>query len=226
MKRTEEAKLFHFLGVVPARLHIRNDLHIARKVWHMVTGLIIVLCYMAGIQQPAAIVILGAVLCLDLIVESSRLRSSIFNDKILKFMGPIMRTHEIKQMSTVPHYLCSAILAIAIFPKPVAILSILFLAFGDPLASFFGILYGSKGPRFSNGKTLIGTLAGVVTCSLLTFMYLCSSAPSDGTLLVLTLVGGLAGGMAELLPFDIDDNFTIPMISGFALWFAFMATGI
>ena len=46
------------------------------------------------------------------------------------------------------HACAAALLTIAIFPKPIATLSILYLALGDPIASLFGILYGGKGPRF------------------------------------------------------------------------------
>lgn len=227
MKRTTaDAKLNHFFGGFPVRFHIRNDLHLARKIWHLIMGLVIVCVYMSGISRSAGIMILGSVLGLDILLESIRLRNTAWNERLLRFWGPVMREHEIKQFSTVPHYVSAAIIAIGIFPKPVAILSILYLACGDPIASFMGILYGHKGPRFSNGKTLIGTLAGVSVCICVTFIYLKSLAIADTTVLAISLIGGIAGGMVELLPFDIDDNFTIPVVSGFILWLAFMVFGI
>lgn len=226
MKRTAEAKMAPFFGGVPVRLHFRHDLHLVRKTWHMVMGLIIVYCYLAGTSRSTAVMILGSVLGFDLLMESTRLRSSAFNEKMMRFWGPFMRAHEVHQMSTIPHYLSSTILAIGIFPKPVAVLSILYLACGDPIASFFGILYGHKGPKFKCGKSLIGTSAGVTVCALLTFFYLKGLSVSNGPLIALSVVGGLAGGMAELLPFDVDDNFTIPVISGFVMWLAFMIAGI
>jgi dolichol kinase len=225
MKRSAEAKMT-FLGGLPVRLHFRNDLHLARKAWHMGRGLFIVLCYMLGTPQSNAILILGFFLGLDLFLENLRLRSSVFNDKIMRFMGPFMRAHEIKQMSTVPHYLSSVILAIAIFPRPIATLSILYLACGDPIASLFGILYGHKGPKISANKTLIGTSAGIFVCAFVTYFYLNTLSFSNSNILVMSVVGGLAGGLAELLPFEVDDNFTIPIISGFVLWLAFMVMGI
>jgi dolichol kinase len=226
MKRTAEAKMIHLLGGLPVRLHLRNDLHLVRKAWHMFMGLLIVYCYLAGTTRPSAIMILGSLLGLDLIVETTRLRSGAFNEKVLKFWAPVMRSHEVNQMSTVPHYISSVIIAIAIFPKPVAVLSILYLACGDPIASLCGILYGHKGPRLPGGKTVIGTLGGIAVCFLLTFVYLKTLLVPDTALLLISLVGGLAGGMAELLPFDVDDNFTIPIISGFVLWLAFMLVGV
>ena len=209
-----------------AKLHIRSDLHLARKAWHMVMGLVIASIYMSGISKNSGVMILASCLFFDLILENARLRSPVVNEAVLRFWSPFMRFHEMNQMSTVPHYLASVTLAMAIFPKPVAILSILYLACGDPIASLTGILYGHKGPRFSNGKTLIGTLGGVTVCALVTFIYLSTLSVSVGAILGLTLIGGLAGGMAELLPFDVDDNFSIPIISGFVLWLAFMLIGL
>ncbi len=226
MKRTAEAKIHPFYSELPIRLHFRNDLHLARKAWHMIMGLVIVFCYLNGTSQGSAILILGSVLGFDLILETTRLRSSTINQKILKYWGPIMRSHEINRMSTVPHYLSSVILAIAIFPKPVAVLGILYLACGDPIASLFGILFGHLGPRFKSGKTLIGTMAGILVCSFISFIYLKTLSISAGAILTISLVGGLAGGMAELLPFEIDDNFSIPIVSGFVLWLAFLVIGL
>jgi dolichol kinase len=75
---------------------------------------------------------------------------------------------------------------------------------------------------------LIGTAAGVGACALVTLIFLkVYPVPvSDGAWLALSVVGGLAGGLAELAPFDMDDNFTIPMISGFVMWLGFIALGL
>lgn len=226
MKRTAEAKIGHFFEEAPLRFHFRNDLHLARKAFHFVMGLVIVYVYASGISRSTGVMILGSVLGFDLFVEGLRLRNPSVNQKLLRFWGPIIRSHEIRQLSTVPHYVSAALIAVALFPKPVAILSILYLACGDPIASLFGILYGHKGPRFASGKTWIGSAAGVLTCTLITFFYLSTLGVSESALWTISLVGGLAGGLVELLPFDIDDNFTIPVVSGFVLWLAFMIFGL
>jgi dolichol kinase len=44
--------------------------------------------------------------------------------------------------------------------------------------------------------------------------------------LILSLVGGIAGGTAELLPLEVDDNFSIPVVSGFVLWLTFIVLGL
>jgi dolichol kinase len=38
----------------------------------------------------------------------------------------------------------------------------------------------------------------------------------------MTLLGGFAGAVAEALPLDIDDNFSIPVVSGFIMWAGFL----
>ena len=210
----------------PVRLHMRTDLHLARKGWHMLMGLVIAFVFLSGMKVGTAVVTLGTILGFDLLMETARLRIPAVNDAIMRFWGPFMRASEMERMSAIPHYLAATILAIAIFPKPVAVLSILYLACGDPTASLFGILYGHKSVRLANGKSLIGTLAGVLTCALVTFIFLKTVPVSDTALLTLTVVGGIAGGTAELVPLDIDDNFTIPVISGFVLWLAFILLGI
>jgi dolichol kinase len=226
MKRIAEAKLNHFYSELPFRMPVRQDIHLARKIWHMGMGLFIAYCYLAGTTQSTAVLLLGFFLGLDLLLERMRLRNQSVNQAVMKAMGPFMRSSEVRSMSTVPHYISSTLLAIAIFPKPVAILAILYLACGDPIASLIGILYGHHGPRLPRGKSLIGTLAGVGTCALVTVIYLKALAFPNTAAWVLAAVGGLAGGLTELLPFDVDDNFTIPVVSGFILWLAFILIGI
>ena len=80
--------------------------------------------------------------------------------------------------------------------------------------------------RLASGKSLIGTLAGTVTCAIVTFIFLTNLQLSDGVVLTLTAIGGLAGGTAELFPLEVDDNFSIPIVSGFVLWLAFILLGI
>lgn len=227
MKQSDEAKLMSIFAGFPVRLQFKSDLHLARKAWHMIMGLVIVYCYLAGMSRSSAVLVLSCFLGADLLIELSRLRIPSVNEAVLKYWGIFMRTHEVTKMSTIPYYISAAILAIGLFPKPVAILSMLYLACGDPVASFVGILYGHRGPKICEGKTLIGTLAGVFSCFILSFIYL-KTVPglTPEALWIVSLVGGLAGGTVELLPLDIDDNFTIPVISGFVVWAVFLLFGI
>jgi dolichol kinase len=96
---------------------------------------------------------------------------------------------------------------------------------GDPVASLFGIRYGDLSVRFYNGKSLIGTLAGILACGGVTWFFCQSYTSSMSQALVLTCVAGLSGGLAEMLPMEIDDNFTIPVVAGFFIWLIWMVMG-
>ncbi len=210
----------------PDRLHVRNDLHLARKTWHMFMGVAMASVYFAGMSTHVAVLILTLALGISVLVEFSRLNVPSFNEKVVRCWGPIMRSCEVNRVSGIPFYILATLLSIGIFPKPIAILSILYLAFGDPVASLFGILYGKYGMRFSNGKSLVGTLAGIAACSLVGFFYLRTLSLPSTAYLSLVLLGGVAGGVAELMPFDMDDNLSIPIVSGFVLWLGFIIFGV
>lgn len=190
-------------------------------------GLLMVAAFLSGLDQSTAVAILGTLLGVTLFLETARLRIPSVNDAVIRFWGPIMRGSEVSRMSGTPYYLGSALLAVGLFPKPIAALSLLFLACGDPMASLVGVLYGKHGPRFGNGKSWIGTMGGIATCMGISLVFWNAVPGIHGAdFWALVVLGGLAGGLAELVPWDIDDNFAIPVISGFALWLTCLALQI
>ena len=208
------------------RLRLRKDLHLARKVWHCGMGLFMVFIYLIGTPKLVCVLLLLSGLAFTLTLEYGRLRFPRLNEWAIKAMGPLMRKSEVSKVSGTPFYVGSVLLSVIIFPKSIAILSILFLAIGDPISSVFGILYGDLGPRFSNGKSLIGTAAGMGICCLITFVYFVMNQNTIGASALIALAGGIAGGGAEMIPLDIDDNFSIPLVSGLALWVTYLFVGI
>lgn len=209
------------------RLHARQDLHLARKLWHMLMGLLMVAVFLSGLSRLSATLILGSLLGINLWVETARLRNPKFNEAFVRFWGPIIRNCEVNRLSGTPYYLGSALIVVALFPKAIAALSLLFLACGDPMASLVGILYGKRGPQLGNGKSWIGTAAGILTCSAVSLIFWNTFPAIRGfELTLLVLLGGLVGGLAELAPWDIDDNFSIPVVSALALWLICWTLGI
>lgn len=204
-------------------LRHRSDLHLARKFFHMqgaVTFLVPYLFFDFSKETMAAI--LGVVLALVMSIEYSRSRWEWVNGIAVKVMGPVMRDTEVNTLTGIPFYMASCLFAYLIFPKHVTVLAILYLAFGDPSSSFFGVLYG-KNKIFPN-KSLQGTLGGFGVCALATFAYLYWQGFPHNMILLLSLLGGFCGAVSELLPLNVDDNFAIPVVSGalmtLALWSA------
>lgn len=208
------------------RLKLRNDLHLTRKIFHCGMGVAMVLCYGLWMSKPIAVTTLLVAFVFFTGMEYARLKSEGLNNFAIKVMGPVMRSHEVTKISGTPFYVGSVLLSVIIFPKLIAILSILYLAFGDPISSIFGILWGDLGPRFGNGKSLIGTAAGMGICCVITFVTMILNDIPAGPASLIALAGGLAGGGAEMIPLEIDDNFSIPIVSGLALWVTFLIFGV
>lgn len=144
-----------------------------------------------------------------------RLKVSAMNSFVLKLMGPFMRKSEATEMSGLPFYALGVGLSLFFFEEKIAVLSILFLIFADPLSSYFGIRYGTD--KILPNKSTQGTVAGFCICYLITLLYgLHYSEPSIG-LLSFALFAGLCGALSELMSVFIDDNLTIPVISGAGL---------
>lgn len=190
-------------------------------------GLLVASIYwFSGMSAFVGVVILGSLFLGSVLIETARLRIPTFNKQVLRVMGPFMRAHEANAPSALPHYILSSLICVGIFPQPIAVLSILYLAVGDPTASLFGILFGHRSIRFSNGKSLVGTLAGIGVCFLVGLLFLLSLGFPLSSVFVLSVVGALAGGLAEHLPMELDDNLSIPVISGFVLWLGFILFGL
>jgi len=105
-------------------------------------------------------------------------------------------------------YALGIIMPLIIFPEPIGYVSLTVLTLGDGFATIVGERYGRRHVPFNKVKTLEGSLCGLLPA----FM---------GSLLFITplraLVASLSGMIAEILPLPLNDNLTIPLVSGLAL---------
>jgi dolichol kinase len=186
-------------------------------------GLLVPYLYF-GASRELMVAVLGILLGVVMSVEYARTRWGWVNNIVLIFMRPLLRDTEVRGLSGIPFYIASSLFAFLIFPHHIAVLSILYLALGDPSSSFFGVLYG-RSKLFPN-KSLQGTLGGFMVCALVTLVYLWLTGLAQEKIAVLVLIGGFAGSLAELLPLNIDDNFSIPVVSGGIIYLAFWMADI
>ncbi len=197
-------------------LALRSEIHLIRKLWHMGTGLIGLSVYnqleLEARQMGMFLLILGIA---ALIVEFSRLNFPVINTIVLKFMKPFMRESERSSLSGFPFYALGAAISLLLFSEKIAILSILFLIFSDPISSFFGILYGKD--KIITNKSVQGCVAGFLVCYSLTFLYGSYFYKPGIDLLLFSIIAGAIGTISELCSVVIDDNLTIPVLSGLGL---------
>ena len=104
-------------------------------------------------------------------------------------------------------FLISTFILVLLFEIEIATVSLFFLVFGDMFGKIFGLAYGRHKIL---DKTLEGTLAHLG--AVLLFGYILYNT-LDISLVVL-IVGGITSPIAELLPIGVNDNFTIPIMSG------------
>lgn len=199
------------------QLSARSDLHILRKIWHILCGVSVLATYYISGQD----IMYFGWFCISVAVggftvDLVRMRFDNVNQIVLKVLGPFMRKSEESGFSGLPFYALGAGLSILFFSKHIALISILFLVFADPIASFVGVNLGKD--KILPNKSLQGTMASFFVCYLVSFLYIAELGVENFNLIVFSLCAGVVGAISELASaFNIDDNLTIPVISGAGL---------
>ncbi|MGQ9507760.1 MAG: diacylglycerol/polyprenol kinase family protein [Thermodesulfobacteriota bacterium] len=125
------------------------------------------------------------------------------------FFGRVLREEEERNLMGSTYFLLSSILTILLFPKQIAIVSLLILILSDTAAAIVGKSFG-KIPIFK--KTLEGGGAFLCTSLLIVWIYPDIDRFSGS-------VAALVTAIIELLPLPIDDNLTIPLVAGAMMFF-------
>ena len=178
---------------------------VKRKTFHFLT-IIYILAYWF---VPYRTVMLAMSLLLVIVILGEVLRklNPKFNIWILEILGGVHRKEETNKVSGLPWTLSGSILTMAIFSdKPVVMLSLLYLAFGDAAAALFGKKYGKR--KILGLKTLEGSLACFAICLILGLFFFNFK---------IALLGALLITIIELIPWPLNDNFWIPLVSSAAL---------
>ena len=198
-------------------LHKRSDLHLLRKLWHISTGSIgLFLFFRSELDTFTWAVVALLIAVTGFTMDLIRARNHTLNYLILKVMGPLMRRSEKEGMSGLPFYALGISLSLFFYKRELAVISIMFLVFSDPISSFFGVLYGKD--KILPNKSLQGAVAGFFTCYLITLFYCMNVTEISSSLLIFAVLGGVIGSLSELVSaFNVDDNLTIPVLSGLGL---------
>jgi dolichol kinase len=133
------------------------------------------------------------------------------------FQGMIDRLQRRSEKEGLPlkgaiFYLLGAFLAVLLFRKEVAIAAILILAFGDSVSRIVGP-YGYVRHPFNNERFMEGIIAGGFLASVIAAQFVSASAAVLGAFVAMML----EGLDIEINNFKIDDNLTIPLVSGIVM---------
>ena len=209
-------------NLTPSGFKNRSDLHVARKVWHVAAVFFIFTCWIF-FPYWLSIVVLSLFWLVFISTDIARQKNPQLNLKVTQFLRPIMRSTEISKLAGTTYLLTGVFLIVILFNHGVVSLSLLFLAFADPIASFIGIKYGKD--KIFGHKSVQGFVAAFVVCAILTSLFLTYHAVPEHVL-VMSLLSGLVGAMAELIPIGkLDDNFSMPVLSSIGLTILFYFFG-
>ena len=182
-----------------------------RRLFHLIAGSTIPL---AGIFAPereflAALVVLavGAV-----VLDLSRFGVGPLNRVYMRWMAPLLKGEEVSRMTGATHMLMASCLVFWLFGKEVAVPVMFYLSLGDPVAAIVG--RRMPGPRLA-GKSPGGTVAFAITGSAVAAVLVLSGAVGHHWGL---WAGAGIAAVVELAGIPPDDNLTIPLIAGAAMW--------
>lgn len=193
----------------------RSDIHWARKIWHILGVLLLFIIFQIlpiKIAQVGFVILTVVFVAIDVL----RKRNTQINTFFVHIFKPIMRQHEINSYAGTTFLFLGVMILVLLFQPMVVSLSLLFLAFADPFASYFGIRFGKD--KIYGEKTIQGFMAAYFICATLTIGYLVYQGFSLDRVLLVGVLAGLLGALAELIPIaKLDDNLTIPVVSGMGL---------
>ncbi len=221
-----------------------DKIHIARRVQHAATGLVLIVISYIIPPYPFGCILLLLSTAAFYIVHKKRLDDPKWDDWYLEKFGSLLRNHERgeweqckrrrKSTPALPgafYFLLGAALSTFLFPATVARTSVLVLSVSDPVAGLVGSWFTGKGcniawrqllPRFNaakGGPSVAGSLGFVVSTILCTY----------GSNVLLSFYSrlciGVVASMTEAvggryLPFIgtmADDNLLIPIVVGFLI---------
>ena len=156
------------------------------------------------------IMFLSAMLIFCFFIEILRIKNSFISKFFERYLSFMMRSFEKQGSITGSTWVfAGALITIILVPQPFSLLSLFFLAFGDTLAA----LVGMKFPFIKIGnKTLSGSFACFIMCF---FVGLILNFEVN---LKIILIGAFTATIAELISIKINDNVSMPVLSGCAMY--------
>ncbi|MFX1497791.1 MAG: glycerol-3-phosphate acyltransferase [Promethearchaeota archaeon] len=158
-------------------------------------------------DKSVALTIIGIIGLCFIVLDITRFLHKQTNLVLTTKVKAMFRKGEERKFSSMTLFLVAAFITFLLFESSIAITALTFLIFGDIFSKVFGLAFG-RHKIFE--KTLEGTLAyygAVLICGF--FLYTTLGIP-----LVVLIIGGISAPLIELFSFQINDNFTVSLVSG------------
>ena len=187
-----------------------------RKSIHLCSLSIPIVYYF--ISRPTALTILVPLTALFALSDIARLLHPATGRLYNQYFGFLLRGHEQnehgKRLNGATYVLLSATLCVLIFPKVIVVTAFTILIISDTSAALIGRKFGKR-PFLK--KTLEGSTAFFVTALIVVAV-----APKIGNFAGEYLIGAAAAFLGAIVEAvsnnEIDDNLSIPISVGTAMW--------
>ncbi len=181
-----------------------------RKLLHLLAVFIPVGYYLWPSEAQAKALLVGSMI-VAIAVDTFRLGEPRYRNLLHSLSGELIRPGEKTNLLGSTCLLISSAITVFLFSKEVAVAALCFLIVGDTVAALVGRRFGRI--HLFGRKTVAGSLALFVSTvgvgSLIPGL-------SGGTV----LAGAVVAAVVEALPLPLDDNFSIPILSGVAMTLA------
>jgi len=181
---------------------------LGRKAIHIISSVFPIAYLFLSKEIILSIVIPAAVL--TVIIDYGRRHFEWMHTLFHFFFGYVMREDENinKTLTGGSYVMIAEVVAIIIFPKPIAIAALLTLSIGDSAAALVGRAIGTH--RIYLEKTWEGTIAFWVVSTVIVALI-------PGIPVWAAMISSAAAALVELFLNKIDDNIFIPLASGSVL---------
>ncbi len=206
----------------------KKSIQWGRKFAHAALGMAFLYIFIySGFPQTVIWSIAGAYLIWSFSLETARHMNPRINEWVCKAFRPIMREREKTRVNSAIFYSISMAIVYFGFPTEVTVLTMLFIALGDPAAGIVGIYWGRK--KLTQHSSLEGSLACFAVCALSAAIcgaFLFEVSLGFFPLVLFAGLCGLVGAVAETSFKKFDDNLVMPLLSAPALWVLMQVFGI
>ena len=171
------------------------------------------------LPKTPSLLILGPFVAGAIMIDVVRLRKLPLHGFLNRLLGPILRDHEEEDFAGASYILSASFLSILLFHKSVALAAISFIILGDIAAALIGRRYGKTKigwsltkviPFGNNRKSLEGSLSCLLMCLVVAVVV--PQLP-----LWIGIVGAVAATAAEGINLPVNDNFSVPLLSGLCM---------
>jgi dolichol kinase len=180
-----------------------------RRIFHACNALVVVFVPpVLGLDRLTVGGILAALLVGMFAFDFARLRSPELNAVFFRMFPSLASDRERTKPASSSWYALGLIVVLAVFDRAIAVPAILVLGLADPAASTIGRIWGRR--RIGKG-TWLGTTVFVAVAFLV--MHLVGHVGLGPA-----LAAALLTAAVEILPWDVDDNLSVPIAAASALW--------